>query len=409
MPRKNSMDWSDGDSSTAARMNDINEDLDDVFANWSDRLRVYEAVSWTPLRIDIGAWPYYVWSTVWMYAWGTDIAVTNAATNYVMIDNTGTIQISTSAWNNSYARLAIVVCSGGEITSITLWNTGFWGNLSADITWTTVTVDTSWANGVGYLVNHASLRRVITLPTTAAVWQKIAVKWIGAGWWRIWQNASQYISLANKVTTTWTGGYLQSNNAADYVMLECITANTQWEVVSFSWSPTIDDGTMILEGVFARYRATDAEFFAMTEVIKYVTPDHIDNFIIYGAGTNLFASADTERTMTWTTYTKLKEITILKTWTYTIEFDLRNWGAGTGFGRIYKTWVAFWTEQSQATDTHTTKTENLAFTAWDLLQLYVKSSWPWWTPYVRNLRVKWAQTFNPAWVPGAYIWTVVTD
>jgi hypothetical protein len=47
--------------------------------------------------------------------------MTDAATNYVMIDLTGTIQVSTSAWNADYTRLAIVVTSGGDITSITLW------------------------------------------------------------------------------------------------------------------------------------------------------------------------------------------------------------------------------------------------------------------------------------------------
>lgn len=38
-----------------------------------------------------------------------------------MIDSTGTIQTSTSGWNTNYARLGVVVSSGGNISSITLW------------------------------------------------------------------------------------------------------------------------------------------------------------------------------------------------------------------------------------------------------------------------------------------------
>ena len=52
------------------------------------------------------------------FAGDTDIAVTNAATNYVMIDSNGNIVISTSARNDDYARLAKVTASGGAITAI---------------------------------------------------------------------------------------------------------------------------------------------------------------------------------------------------------------------------------------------------------------------------------------------------
>jgi len=141
MPRKNSMSRSDGDSATSERMNDINEDLDDLYSNWSDRLRVYEAVSWTALRIDIGAGAYYIWSTAWVYAWWTDIVVTNAATNYVMIDNAWSITISTSARTAWLWRLAQVICSGGEITSIILRNNMVFGGTALDIT--ALTEDTS--------------------------------------------------------------------------------------------------------------------------------------------------------------------------------------------------------------------------------------------------------------------------
>lgn len=47
--------------------------------------------------------------------------MTNNATNYVQIDSSGTIQVSTSAWNANYTRLAIVTTVSGAITSIVVW------------------------------------------------------------------------------------------------------------------------------------------------------------------------------------------------------------------------------------------------------------------------------------------------
>lgn len=112
MPRKYSQDWSAGDDITSQRLQDVNQELDDILANGSDRLRVFEAASGTALRVDIGAGNYYIGSTIGLYAGTTDMVVTDNATNYIMIDVTGTIQTSTSARNDAYARLAKVTTSG---------------------------------------------------------------------------------------------------------------------------------------------------------------------------------------------------------------------------------------------------------------------------------------------------------
>lgn len=154
---------------------------------------------------------------------------------------------------------------------------------------------------------------------------------------------------------------------------------------------------------------TDAEFYTWTDATRYVNALQVNSYFTIIAWTNIFASADTARSVLWTTYTKVKEITILKAGTYTIDFDLRNWWATTWYWRVYKNGVAFGTEQTQATDVYTTKSENLIFAAWDLCQLYLKHLWAWWTAYAQNFRVKWALAVNPEWLPDAYIWTVVTD
>lgn len=132
MPRSNSLDWSAADAITWTRLNDINQDLDDLYANGSDQLRVVAAASGTPLRIDIGAGGYRVGTVHGVYAGGTDLVVTNSATNYVMIDSSGTIVINTTGWVSTNARLAIVTCAGGVITSIVLHRPDvFGGDLSA--------------------------------------------------------------------------------------------------------------------------------------------------------------------------------------------------------------------------------------------------------------------------------------
>lgn len=120
MPRSNSSDWSNNEAITWERMQDINQDIDDIYENWNDRLRVVEAISWTPLKIDIGAGVANVWWTEVLYAWWTDIAVTDDATNYVQIDNTWTIQIATDTRNTDYTNLAKVTCASWAITDIEL-------------------------------------------------------------------------------------------------------------------------------------------------------------------------------------------------------------------------------------------------------------------------------------------------
>ena len=78
---------------------------------------------------------------------------------------------------------------------------------------------------------------------------------------------------------------------------------------------------------------------------------------------------------TWSaTPTKKYQRTAHKTWTYTVSFTLSNaTGFSSWYWRIYKNWSAFWTTRSvTAWGWPTTYSENLAFTAWDEVQLYMR-------------------------------------
>lgn len=100
------------------------------------------------------------------------------------------------------------------------------------ITWNNVTGTTQAASiNNGYIANNAALVTV-TLPSTAAVGSVVRVAGAGAGGWRIAQNASQLINFGTTVTTTGTGGRLDSTNRYDAVELLCVTANTTWTVIS---------------------------------------------------------------------------------------------------------------------------------------------------------------------------------
>lgn len=93
-------------------------ELDNLNYDGNSRMKVIPAISGTALKIDIVAWVYRCGQDTVQFAGQTDISVTDNATNYVMVDWAGTIQISTSSWDTRYTRLATVTCSSWAITSI---------------------------------------------------------------------------------------------------------------------------------------------------------------------------------------------------------------------------------------------------------------------------------------------------
>jgi hypothetical protein len=173
MPRTQSADWSVDDDISAVHLQEMNEDMDDLYSQGSDRLRVVRAASGVAAKIDIGAGAFRVADTHGTYAGGTDIAVTLSQTNYVQIDAAGAIQINTSAWNASYARLAIVVCNGSGITSITLWKTDAVGGLLAgSVTVNTQTLAATFtmttADKKYQYLDPDGAARIVTLPSSGA-------------------------------------------------------------------------------------------------------------------------------------------------------------------------------------------------------------------------------------------------
>lgn len=119
------------------------------------------------------------------------------------------------------------------------------GGGGGGITWTEVTGTTQSASvNNGYIANNASLVTV-TLPSTAAVGDIVAVVGSGAGGWKIAQNASQEIKTTSggvdgvNETTAGTGGSLASTDRYDCVTVQCIGTNNTWVIQQIKGTLTI--------------------------------------------------------------------------------------------------------------------------------------------------------------------------
>jgi hypothetical protein len=109
------------------------------------------------------------------------------------------------------------------------------------------------------------------------------------------------------------------------------------------------------------------------------------------AGTTFtLATAATERDMTGTTPTKLKEITLNHGGTVTVAFSLKPAADGCiGYARIYKDGVAHGTEQHvDAYGEYETFTEALAFSGGDKIQLYAWTNGAGTQALVKDVTVK---------------------
>ena len=124
------------------------------------------------------------------------------------------------------------------------WDTGTskWINKlisTTDITWNEIVGATNAVVNNAYQANNVA-RVEVTLPVTAAMFDKIEVSGKGAGGWKILQNAGQTIHMGNLASTTGVVGYLESDHFLDSVELMCITADTDFKVFKPSGNITIN-------------------------------------------------------------------------------------------------------------------------------------------------------------------------
>lgn len=146
---------------------------------------------------------------------------TSSMTNgQILIGSTGATPVPATITGT----LGITVTNGAGTITISGGGGGY--------TWTEVTgtTQTMTANN-GYITNNPALV-TLTLPATAALGTTLSIAGKGAGGWKIAQNAGQEIFFGSSATTIGVTGYLQSTQQFDSIELLCITANTQWTVIT---------------------------------------------------------------------------------------------------------------------------------------------------------------------------------
>jgi len=140
----------------------------------------------------------------------------NLTNGQVWIGSTGNPAVAANL--TAGPGISIANAAGGITISGTGSGTGF--------THVTGTSQTMVADA-GYVPDNVALC-TLTLPTTAAFGTAITIVGLGAGGWKIAQNASQLIHVGSSVTTTGVGGSLASTNRYDSIDLLCVVANTTW-------------------------------------------------------------------------------------------------------------------------------------------------------------------------------------
>ena len=142
------------------------------------------------------------------------------------VTGTGTTSISTTL---------ATVATAGTYRSVTV---NVKGLVTAGTGITNVTGATqAMAINSEYIANNATVQCVLTLPSVAAVGDRVVIIGAGAGGWKVAQNASQQIVYGSKSTTIGTGGYMYSNSQYESLSLLCITANTLFTVIRPTGEP----------------------------------------------------------------------------------------------------------------------------------------------------------------------------
>jgi hypothetical protein len=178
---------------------------------------------------------------------GTNIATTGAGST-VTIDFDGTLPVASGGTGNTTFTAYSVICAGTAATNPfqnvsglgtagqVLTSTGAgalptWQDNSS-FAWNEITGTSSgMLVNNGYIANNAGVV-TLTLPATAARGSILEVVGKGTGGWSIAQNAGQTIHYISVNTTTGAGGSLSSTAQYDAIKLVCITADTDFAVLS---------------------------------------------------------------------------------------------------------------------------------------------------------------------------------
>jgi hypothetical protein len=103
--------------------------------------------------------------------------------------------------------------------------------LSGEVTWTTISGNTSLTNNTGYFCTSGTNLQ-LTLPTSSVLGDCIEISLDGATKFTVIQGSGQQIRYGNQQTTLGAGGSLASTDQGDSIRMVCSATNTKWNVIS---------------------------------------------------------------------------------------------------------------------------------------------------------------------------------
>lgn len=143
---------------------------------------------------------------------------------------TWTMTLPTSGGTNNY----VLSTNGSGVTTWVAQGAGAGVMTYTDVSGTTQTIASNNAYGAD---NEALV--TFTLPSSPSIGDLMEIDGVGAGGWKIAQNASQQIVMGGNATTAGTGGYLASTHKYDVVFLRYTTTN-KFNITSVVGSPSFN-------------------------------------------------------------------------------------------------------------------------------------------------------------------------
>ena len=153
-------------------------------------------------------------------------AASNAITNIALTN--GQVLIGSTGADPS----ATTITAGTGISTSTGAGTFTINAIGGGLTWSVVTVNTTFTVNTGTIANKAGTL-AMALPAASAVGDIIAITGINtATGWQITQAAGQQIFFGTSSTTLGATGTLTSAAIRDSLTMVCVVANTTWNVIN---------------------------------------------------------------------------------------------------------------------------------------------------------------------------------
>lgn len=161
-------------------------------------------------------------------------AATNANLSDILYAVQGYVSPSspgTSVQETIQQLLSLITAGTNISVSFSGGNLVIAGTGTAGIGWNHITGTSAQMSAeAGYIADNSGLV-TLTLPATAALGSIIYVQGLGAGGWKVAQNAGQIIHVGSTASTSGATGFIASTNQYDSITLLCVVANSTYALL----------------------------------------------------------------------------------------------------------------------------------------------------------------------------------